>query len=589
LSPKVRFGFIDYLKSRCRINLRYLGVFFLIGSIPAVLIEKNSISSLRSALLWYATKAIAVLTTYLYWSLFRYLLVDRYRTQIYDLILIGGTGGAIGGVVVHQLASVFSLEHQATLIGRIASASVVGALWLPSMSTANNSLRKFKEQESQIKARLLSQDQLKFKQSMVFQFLTSSFYRSIQQKLSVTALEAREILDRHLNESSSREAVPELVANIATKTFRDLSHSIQDEITFGANLGEIEKTVPFWGRLRKFVSFPSALRFNPILDAFPYSLIVSLFCAGYISRNSGFALTVINVSVIFISNFAVLKAHAYLSKNSDINLRFLSLSSVLSTAIAPPILLEILDRSHFLGLSFQGSNFYFFSYFILALVMSFLGYVALLIKITFHEMEDSLQSQYRQGIDKEKIVNNEIARITSVCAKYIHGNLQSSLVSLSGSLKQAVKNGESERTEEIIDEILHMLQNPELELNRNVDDLYAEVLKKISLWEGLVDIHPEIQIDEHQFSPQTITQVMDCVEEMISNAVRHGKASAIKLSIQRTADGTLVLICTDNGQFDPHPQGGLGFNIYQEASNGDWTISRTPEDNLTVVRILINS
>ena len=585
---KARTEFISYLKSRCRINLRYLGVFFLIGSIPAVLIEKNSTSSLRSVLLWYATKAIAVLVTYIYWSSFRYLLVNRYRTKIHDLILIGGTGGAIGGLVVQQLAFQFSLEDQATLGGRIVSASVVGALWLPSMSTANNSLRKFKEQESQIKARLLSQDQLKFKQSMVFQFLTSSFYRSIQQKLSVTALEAREILDRHLSESSSREAVPELVANIATKTFRDLSHSIQDDMSFAANLGESEKAVPLWGRLRKFVSFPSALRFNPILDAFPYSLIVSLFCAGYISRNSGFALTVINVSVIFISNFAVLQGHDYLSKKSEINLRLLSLSSVLSTAVIPPLFLEILDRWQFLGLSFQGSNFYFFSYFVLALVMSFLGYVALLIKITFQEMEDSLQSQYRQGVDKEKIVNNEIARITSVCAKYIHGNLQSSLVSLSGSLKLAVKNGESVRTEEIIDEILKILQNPELELNRKVDDLYTEVLKKISLWDGLVEIHPEIQIDEQQFSPQAITQVMDCVEEMISNAVRHGKASTIKLSVQSTTDRTLVLTCMDNGQFGLNPQGGLGFKIYQEASNGDWTISRSPEDNLTVVRILIN-
>ena len=585
---KARTEFISYLKSRCRINLRYLGVFFLIGSIPAVLIEKNSTSSLRSVLLWYATKAIAVLVTYIYWSSFRYLLVNRYRTKIHDLILIGGTGGAIGGLVVQQLAFQFSLEDQATLGGRIVSASVVGALWLPSMSTANNSLRKFKEQESQIKARLLSQDQLKFKQSMVFQFLTSSFYRSIQQKLSVTALEAREILDRHLNESSSREAVPELVANIATKTFRDLSHSIQDDMSFAANLGESEKAVPLWGRLRKFVSFPSALRFNPILDAFPYSLIVSLFCAGYISRNSGFALTVINVSVIFISNFAVLQGHDYLSKKSEINLRLLSLSSVLSTAVIPPLFLEILDRWQFLGLSFQGSNFYFFSYFVLALVMSFLGYVALLIKITFQEMEDSLQSQYRQGVDKEKIVNNEIARITSVCAKYIHGNLQSSLVSLSGSLKLAVKNGESVRTEEIIDEILKILQNPELELNRKVDDLYTEVLKKISLWDGLVEILPEIQIDEQQFSPQAITQVMDCVEEMISNAVRHGKASTIKLSVQSTTDRTLVLTCMDNGQFGLNPQGGLGFKIYQEASNGDWTISRSPEDNLTVVRILIN-
>ena len=62
---------------------------------------------------------------------------------------------------------------------------------------------------------------------------------------------------------------------------------------------------------------------------------------------------------------------------------------------------------------------------------------------------------------------------------------------------------------------------------------------------------------------------MDCVGEMISNAVRHGKASAIQLSIERTSDGTLVLICSDNGMFNESHNPGLGFKIYQDASNGD--------------------
>ena len=267
----------------------------------------------------------------------------------------------------------------------------------------------------------------------------------------------------------------------------------------------------------------------------------------------------------------------------------LTFSSILSTSIVPPIILNALDQVQFLGLRFQGSNFYFFSYFILAVTISFLGYVALLIKLTFQDVEKSLQNQFREGVDKEQIVTNEIARITNLCAKYIHGNLQSSLVSLSGNLKLAVKNKESEKTEKIIDEILTLLHNPELHLERDVDDLQSEVLKKCSLWHGLVDIHSKILVGDFQFSPQTIVEVMDCVEEMISNAVRHGKASAIQLSIERTTDGTLVLMCSDNGIFNESHNPGLGFKIYQDASNGDWTISRAKEENLTTVRILISS
>jgi signal transduction histidine kinase len=405
----------------------------------------------------------------------------------------------------------------------------------------------------------------------------------------VTALEAREILNKHLDDSSSREEIPELVSSIATLNFRNLSHSIQKDVDFTTNLSNHEKSPSRWTRIYRSISFTSLFKFNPVLDAFPYALLVSLFCAGYISRNADLLLTCINVGTIFLCNYLILKGHLHLVSKDIFDQRFLTFSSILSTSIIPPIILDALDQAQFLGLRFQGSNFYFFSYFILAITISFLGYVALLIKLTFQDVEKSLQNQFREGVDKEQIVTNEIARITNLCAKYIHGNLQSSLVSLSGNLKLAVKNKESEKTEKIIDEILTLLHDPELHLERDVDDLQSEVLKKCSLWHGLVDIHSEILVGGFQFSPQTIVEVMDCVEEMISNAVRHGKASVIQLSIERTSDGTLVLICSDNGMFNESHNPGLGFKIYQDASNGDWTISRAKEENLTTVRILISS
>jgi hypothetical protein len=188
-----------------------LGYFFLFGSIPAVLVEKNSISSIRVAILWFIIKGAAVFSTYLFWISAKLLFNNRYRTKIYELILVGGVGGSFGGSIVHIIAAQLELENETPLTARLVGTFLVGAVWLPSMSTANNSLRKFKERRAEINAKLMSQDQLKFKQSKVFEFLISSFYRSIQQKLSVTALEAREILNKDLDYSSSREQIPELV------------------------------------------------------------------------------------------------------------------------------------------------------------------------------------------------------------------------------------------------------------------------------------------------------------------------------------------------------------------------------------------
>ena len=216
------FKILNFMQSRCRIDLRYLGYFFLFGSIPSVLVEKNSTVSIRVALLWLIVKVAAVFSTYLFWISAKLLLNNRYRTKIYELIFIGGVGGSFGGSVVHFIAAQLELENETSLTARLVGTFLVGAVWLPSMSTANNSLRKFRESRAEIKAKLMNQDQLKFKQSKVFEFLINSFYRSIQQKLSVTALEAREILNKHLDDSSSREEIPELVTSIATLNFRNL-------------------------------------------------------------------------------------------------------------------------------------------------------------------------------------------------------------------------------------------------------------------------------------------------------------------------------------------------------------------------------
>lgn len=532
---------------------------------------------------------MAVLLTYTFWAIVRDILRNRYRTKIYDLIFIGGAGAAIGGLAVNLLAEMFRLENETPLFSRIISASVIGALWLPSMSTANNSLAKFKKREVEIQARLSSQDQLKFKQSMVFEFMTSSFYRSIQRKLSVTALEAREILDSHLMDSTSRSELPELVTRIATSTFRDLSHSIQSEFNVATHLGETEKATPLWMRARTSINLAAFFRSTPVLDPFPFALFISLFCAGSIARHTTLVMTCVSVSLVFLTNFVILKFFIYLELLGKINSKVLTITSVLATASIPPILISNFDQSHVLGFAFEGSNYYFLSYFVLALVVSFLGYTALLIRLTFREMEVSLQNQYREGVDKEQLITNEITRITNICAKYIHGNLQSSLITLSKNLEIAVANDEHAKVDEIIDQILELLRNPDLQLERIVGDIHEEVAKKCELWEGLVDIHPVINVDNADLPTQLVIQITDCVEELIANAVRHGKASAIEISIQRTPEGTLVLTCTDNGIFSGNPIGGLGFKIYQDASNGDWTISRTPEDHLTVVRILISS
>jgi signal transduction histidine kinase len=262
--------------------------------------------------------------------------------------------------------------------------------------------------------------------------------------------------------------------------------------------------------------------------------------------------------------------------------------AIASTAILPPLLFSLLRLIDSFDYRFEGTHFYPLSYFILAMVISFLGYVAVLIRTTIKEIELSLQNEYEIGANKEQIVALEISRITNICAKYIHGNLQSSLITLSKNLEVAMENQDAPKVDSLISQILEILRDPEVDLERKVNNIHLEIRARVALWSGLVEIHQNVSVPESRLPSSLVIQISDCVEEAISNAVRHGKASAIQIALYERPEGRIVLTISDNGILSPDPIGGLGFRIYQEASNSNWSIKRDEANNLTVIEILFN-
>lgn len=585
MSPYSKISWFRFLRSSCEINSRNLYIYFLVGSVPAILVERSSTANIASILLWLFIKGCGLFTAYAFWSSAAWFSKGRYQTKIYDLIFIGALGAGLGGFTVHHLGNLFAIEDEVRLAQRIFTAALLGAVWLPSISTANNSLTKFRSSVKEMTDRLVSQDQIKFKQSMIFEFLTSSFYRSIQQKLSVTSLEARELFNSYLSNPATARELPEIVTKIATTSFRDLSHSIHEEFKLKQQEGGAPESPKMWNRLRKSIHVSAILRRTPILDPFPYALITSLFCAAFILRHSNSITSAVTILIIFCSNFFTLKLYGFLCTVSKFPKGIFIFLAITSTAILPPVLFSFLRLVKAFDYRFDGTHFYALSYFVLAMVISFLGYVAVLIRTTIKEIEIALHNQYQIGADKEEIVANEISRITSICAKYIHGNLQSSLITLSKNLEVAMEEKDAPKVDLLISQILEILRNPEVDLERKANNIHLEIRSKAALWDGLVEIHQNVSIAESRIPSLLVIQISDCVEEAISNAVRHGKASAIGISLDEGSDGKLILKVTDNGLLTPNPIGGLGFRIYQEASNGNWSIKRDEVNNLTVIEV----
>jgi signal transduction histidine kinase len=67
------------------------------------------------------------------------------------------------------------------------------------------------------------------------------------------------------------------------------------------------------------------------------------------------------------------------------------------------------------------------------------------------------------------------------------------------------------------------------------------------------------------------------VEEGLANAIRHGDAERILVAIAVADGGALVVVVEDDGDGPTDSSPGLGTAFLDEATHGNWTLTRTDD------------
>ena len=164
----------------------------------------------------------------------------------------------------------------------------------------------------------------------------------------------------------------------------------------------------------------------------------------------------------------------------------------------------------------------------------------------------------------------QIALLTRETAQYLHGSLQTRLVGCSLAMEQASQTGDVAVLERALVEALAALDTGPTP-GASGRSIGEEVGRKVDLWEGFCAF--DVVMDEGLTkSSRDAVVIGRVVEEAISNAIRHGRASRIEVSVTRSADGRLLVSVTDNGL---GPQGGgpgLGSAYLAMVSDGNWTM-----------------
>ena len=174
------------------------------------------------------------------------------------------------------------------------------------------------------------------------------------------------------------------------------------------------------------------------------------------------------------------------------------------------------------------------------------------------EIMSVLRNQLKDVVIDSQAKESE--EVSARFAKYLHGEVQSELLSASMMLSQAAKEKNSRIGRRGIEKTAEILRRDHSQYVVG-SELVPEVRmqKIIDAWAGIAKIEIEL-VGTGVIQEDSLASLSDVVEELVSNSVRHGGASEIWVKVSRKA-GSLSVIFKDNGNKRGKGKPGLGSSL----------------------------
>jgi signal transduction histidine kinase len=213
------------------------------------------------------------------------------------------------------------------------------------------------------------------------------------------------------------------------------------------------------------------------------------------------------------------------------------------------------------------------------LVLNFVWEVSFFIIVSFiynlFRNELDVRLFVKQLIDSSKIdqslAQDEALRVQYDIARYLHGNLQSRMMSLGLTLKMSQQQDEESMSSamSIADSLLN---SPFAEyLDQHTRTLIEEVDFAVGKWDGLLNVKTDIEDLDAKLSFVQKRAIGAVVEEALANALRHGFAKEVNIRIYQGKTGISIDI-TDDGIGPRMQKPGLGTRLYDLVAINGWSL-----------------
>jgi two-component sensor histidine kinase len=193
---------------------------------------------------------------------------------------------------------------------------------------------------------------------------------------------------------------------------------------------------------------------------------------------------------------------------------------------------------------------------------------------------------------EEEMLQDHTRLIGRKWAVHIHGKIQTRISAAALAIKQAVAQNDSSALMRAVSSIQSTLAEPSagmISIDRN---LKSEIEARCAPWQGLVDYKLTIEPNLESLTGSQVRVAGDVVEEVISNAARHGGATKLEIKFSTNKRGDIDVLVEDNSVTPPpeiFQRGvGLGATIFAAASFGRWSLERDNNRGITVFKIKIS-
>lgn len=488
--------------------------------------------------------------------------LNSWKSDLSALIVLG----ALRGVAINLGVGILDLEPKVSSIYKIFNSAISLPLWFIGIAIFIESRRQYQREFEALFQRYVRREQTFIdKQNLDSSDLPEAQpIKHLQSAASDLAVEIEGVLSlptSQINYAMQTGKIRDLVNN----ELRPTSTKLWNRSTLSA------PKLSIWALIRvslleqKLKVIPASLFFSPYIfiglngtQDWKLAAVETVLATG------------LNILIFLLCE--LLYKYALLNRKST-NISILTLSYLLPI----PVILFILPANLFWTTSITTTFFY--QFFLSSCHISFL--LGLNLYKLLDEQRSAVLRNFEQIIEDRElfpISKDDLSAVRDIdLARYLHGELQAGLIASSLLLERALKTGDIDLARHALKSAVDLLNQDHAQISQSRISSAQARLEKISTgWRGIAEVNIALDwIDTLEVS--VLNDVIALIDEGVSNAIRHAKASEILVSGSLLgSDAHLEILSDGSPMIEKTP--GLGTKLFTELATS-WNYSRNGQQN----------